>query len=151
AQRLDDGAAAFARSRTISEHLFGPDHPMVAQALRKLAFSELDRNPVAARDSFARAIDILERASKRKDDPDLIPLLVGLADAQLATGDTATAVATYERSFALWGDTRTYEHLRPDAQFGLARALWLSGGDKARARKLAEDARDGYVANQGPW
>jgi len=78
-------------------------------------------------------------------------LLVGLADAQLATGDAATAVATYERCFSVWGDTRIDEHLRPDAQFGLARALWNSGGDKVRAKKLAEEARDGFVANKGPW
>lgn len=31
------------------------------------------------------------------------------------------------------------------AQFALARALWDTGGDKVRARKLAEQARDGFA------
>jgi len=151
AQKLDDALAAFRRALAISEHLFGPNHPEVAQALRKIAFTEIDRHPAEARDAFARAIDIIERATHRKDDPDLIPMLVGLGDAQLASGDPASAVATFERAFTVWGDSRTDEHLRPDAEYGLARALWDSGGDKARAKKLAAQARDGYLANKGPW
>jgi hypothetical protein len=31
-------------------------------------------------------------------------------------------------------------------RFALAEALWATGGDRARARTLAEQARDGYAA-----
>jgi hypothetical protein len=35
--------------------------------------------------------------------------------------------------------------LTPTLQLALARALWDSSGDKARARTLAERARDGFA------
>jgi hypothetical protein len=152
AKRNDDALAAFQRALAMFQHLLGPDHPEVAQSMRKIAFLQLEEHHAAeARDMFARAIDIVEHATKRKDDPDLIPMLVGLGDAQLESGDPPSAVATFERAFTLWGDSRVHEALRPDAQYGLARALWNSGGDKARAKKLAQEARDGYLANKGPW
>ncbi len=38
---------------------------------------------------------------------------------------------------------------RDEARFLLARALWKTGGDRPRARKLAEEARAGFAA-RGP-
>jgi hypothetical protein len=67
------------------------------------------------------------------------------------TGDAKTAVTTLEHCFAVWGDSQVAKHLRPQAKFALARALWESGGDRARARRLASDARDEFIANGGPW
>jgi tetratricopeptide (TPR) repeat protein len=150
AQRLDEAGAAFQRALAIAEKLYGPDHPVVAAALRKVGFLELDRHPAVARDAFARAIAIAEKAN-RADNSALIPLLVGLGESQLLTGEPTTAVATLERCLELWGTSQTNLHLRPQAKYALAQALWESHGDRVRARRLGEEARAEYIANKGPW
>ena len=35
--------------------------------------------------------------------------------------------------------------LRAETSFALAKALWLAGGDRARARTLADQARSSYA------
>jgi eukaryotic-like serine/threonine-protein kinase len=56
-----------------------------------------------------------------------------------------------DRALAQWGKAQTNKHLIPPTKFALAKALWDSKGDRARARRLAEEARLGYLANKGPW
>jgi len=149
AQRNDEAGAAFERALTINERLYGPDHPRVADVLRKIGYLEMERDSQIARRSFERAVAISEHANI--GGPELAPLLSGLGEAQLLTSDAAVAVDTLERALAAWGDFRVAGHLLPSAKFALARALWDSGGDRNRARTLAQEAHAEFLANKGPW
>ena len=150
--KTDDAAKAFQRSHDLAVRAYGPDHPKVGEALRKLAYLELSRKHHAeAADAFTRAIAIQTKAAKRTDDPKLVPLLVGLGQVQIELGDAPAAKATLERAFAIWGDSQRDAHLRPQAGFALARALWDTGGDKTKARELATEAHAQFLANKGPW
>ncbi|MGN6105564.1 MAG: protein kinase domain-containing protein, partial [Kofleriaceae bacterium] len=133
----------------LAEAIHGPDHPQVAQVLRKRGFVALEHEPATAERAFARALAILERLPGRGDA--LGGLLVGRGEAELAIGNARAAVASLERGFALWAEHRIEPHLAPTARFALARALWQTGGDRARARALATQARDEYRTTQGSW
>jgi len=149
-QRNGEARAAFQRALAIAEKRYGPNHPQVATVLRKIAYLELAKHPAEARDEFARALAI-ETAARGRDTPDVAALYAGLGEAQLGAGDPATAVATLERAFAVWGDSQVAKHLQPQAKYALARALWEANRDRPRARRLATEARDELVANGGPW
>jgi serine/threonine protein kinase len=149
AQRPDEASAAFERALATMERVYGPDHVRVAEVLRKVGYLALDRDPKAARVAFARAVAIFEKTARKG--PELAPLLAGLGEAELLTGEPSAAVGTLERALAAWGDSQITPHLIPTAKFALARALWEAGGDRPRARSIAEDARAGFLANKGPW
>ena len=150
AQRNDEARVAFERARAIAEAVYGPDDVRVADALRKIGFLEMDRDARSASAAFSRAIAIYEK-SGRRDAIELAPLLAGLGEAQLLAGEPVDAVATLERALAMWGDSRVAPHLIPNTKYVLARALWDGHGDRERARRLAEEARGEFLANQGPW
>ena len=64
--------------------------------------------------------------------------LLGLGELDLARGKPEEAAAALERALALGGkDT-------PSVQLTLAEVLWRVGKDRARARRLAEQARAGF-------
>jgi hypothetical protein len=71
--------------------------------------------------------------------------LLNLADLALDARDHAAARAHAERGLAI----REAGEVSPDelaeARFMLARALELDGSERARARSLAEQARDTYA------
>ncbi|HEU0035967.1 MAG TPA: serine/threonine-protein kinase [Kofleriaceae bacterium] len=148
-QHNTEADAAFREALAITERVYGPDHPRVAEVLRKIGYQSLDRDPAGSRAAFERAIRIFERTKAQPTD--LAALTCGLGEAQLAAGDAASAVATLERAFALWGDSQVDPHLRPFAKYALARALWDTHGDRTRARSLAEQAHAEFIANAGPW
>jgi tetratricopeptide (TPR) repeat protein/predicted Ser/Thr protein kinase len=150
AQRRAEGLKAFQDALGVFERAQGPDHPMVAEALRKIGFMAVDDEPAVALPAFTRAVAIVEKNSGAEA-LELTPLLTGLGQAQLSTGDAAGAVKTLERALRIWGERQNYRHLLPSAHFALARALWETGGDKARARALAEKARQAFLDNKGPW
>jgi eukaryotic-like serine/threonine-protein kinase len=152
AQHNDDAGVTFRRALAIAEKVYGPKHPAVADVLRKIGFYELDYHPAIARDAFQRAIALAGATGHAQDSPELAPLYAGLGQAQLKAGDSAAALATLEHALAQWGGSQVSRHLIPQTKFALAQALWqVPGGDHARARTLAEEARKEFLANQGPW
>ena len=69
-----------------------------------------------------------------------------LGRAQLAAGQSAQAIDTLEHS--LWTAHQScdgFDYYVPLAEIALAQALWDTGGDKARAGRLAAHARDGFT------
>ncbi len=50
-----------------------------------------------------------------------------------------------ERAFKIREAQETDPSRRAETRFALARALWESSRDRARARALAEEARDSYA------
>ncbi|MEZ4360260.1 MAG: tetratricopeptide repeat protein [Kofleriaceae bacterium] len=88
---------------------------------------------------YERALEVLERAEGGGQAR--TRAWIGLGEAYLATRRPKLAVAPLERAKGgplAWLDAPSVGAL----DFALARALWDSGGDRARARALASQARD---------
>jgi tetratricopeptide (TPR) repeat protein len=132
------------------ERTLGPAHPEVATSLGNLAsiqegLGEHDR----ARVLFERALAITE-AALGPEHPELALSLLGLARVALAEHRPGDAVAPAERATRLREQGGVAAELLAEAQLALARALWDApegaGRDPARARTLAERARDALRA-----
>jgi tetratricopeptide (TPR) repeat protein len=97
-------------------------------------------------------IDARQRASGQVDPgaayfPDA---LACIAEAELALNKVDSALSHLEQSVKL--EARADAEALPKARFALAKALRIAGRDSARARKLAESAREdlGKVAGKAP-
>jgi tetratricopeptide (TPR) repeat protein len=122
----------------------GPDHPEVASALDILA------TILHADGLFAEALAEAERALaiKRKalgeEHVDLCYSLENIGLAHLGLGQPAKAIPVLERALALRERARLEPGESAEGRFALARALWDTGRNRARARTLAAAAREGY-------
>jgi hypothetical protein len=109
---------------------------------------------LASRD-WAMAITELERAQatlapqqRRTADEGENFALIGLAHVE--AGEPRLALRPLEHALDItWACCQGFHYFTPIAQLALARALWATGGDRTRARKLADHARDGF-ARLGP-
>jgi len=122
------------------------DHPRVARALHELGRTRLaagDR--AAARRDYSRALQIWEK-SRGKDHPDLAFGLTQIALLDLDEQQPKQAIERLERALKVRGRKGLKPVLLADTQFALARALSMSGEDRARARELASKAREAYSA-----
>jgi eukaryotic-like serine/threonine-protein kinase len=123
----------------------GPDHPTVGiyvsnkgEILNRLGLTS------EARVAFERAIAIDER-SMGNDHANLAYPLAGLGDGALRDRKPAAAIAPLERALRIREAHESDVVLIAETSFALARALWDSGQDRARALKLAAHARDIYA------
>src|SRR5690606_20912212 len=85
------------------------------------------------------------------DDPYVANTLTGRAEVLLSLERADEARADLERALVIReasGDPNRHEHGR--TRFGLARALWDTGGDQARARALAEAAKADLAEGDSP-
>jgi tetratricopeptide (TPR) repeat protein len=144
-----DARATYTQALAMAETLNGSTHPQVAIVLRSLGFLGLLDDPAAARTAFGRAVTIFEAMPGKQRD--LASVLVGRGEAELAAGEAKAAVASLERGFALWAETRVDRNLAPTAKYALAQALWQTKGDRRRARVLATEALEAYRTTKGPW
>ncbi|MDQ3266217.1 MAG: tetratricopeptide repeat protein, partial [Myxococcota bacterium] len=94
--------------------------------------------PQAALAQFQRSRTLTEQLHG-PDHPDLAPALLGIGKAKLALGTPREAVPVLERAVEL-ARRKPLPGRTEEAQFQLARALWTAGGDRPRARTLAEEA-----------
>jgi len=138
-------AAEYAeRSLRLVEAGLGPQHPRTAILLSNYAeiLNNLGRHP-EARAMAHRALDALEG---EVDDAGLFITfpLMSLAAAHLDDGRPTEALPILERVVAIREAISAGAALDGEAHFGLARAIDGSGGDRARARALAERARTEY-------
>jgi tetratricopeptide (TPR) repeat protein len=97
-----------------------------------------------ARQSFERARVIWER-ELGLDDRNLAYALTGIGLSYLAEDDPASALAPLERAFKIREAHEVDPSRRAETRFALARSLWETNRDRARARGLAEQAREGYA------
>ena len=74
-----------------------------------------------------------------KDDPGFSEYLQVKGEVELASGEPKKALAPLEAVLAV-REKHSYNSDRAISRFAMARALWESGGDKVRARSLAENA-----------
>ncbi len=114
-------------------------------ALAKLA--RLQGHGQEALQLSRRALAAAEKAVG-PDDPYDASSLVSMAEAELALGHGQAAIPRLEKALRLLGDEGDIG-TRADARFALSRALLATGGDAQRARRLARQARDGYLLAPG--
>jgi eukaryotic-like serine/threonine-protein kinase len=123
----------------------GAEHPDLAVQLsnRGEILNALGR-PREARQSFERARIIWERELGVESRP-LAYALTGIGESYLSEGDPASALTVLERADKIRAEKETDLERRGDTTFALARALWEAKRDRARARVLAESAREQYA------
>lgn len=140
--RNEEALIRNASALEVLERALGPRHPDVA-----LHFSnrgEIDLalgRPQQALDDYNHALEIWKDALT----PEHLYVsfaLTGIGLAHLRQGgDVAQAIAPLERALAIRNAAGASSGLRAETSFALARALWLTGRDHARAVELAEKAR----------
>ena len=110
-------------------------------------WSELGQ-PLVALPLHHRARGILEGNGEDSED-DLAFTLMLIGQAHLEAGDPVTALPWLEESLAMHERIDAKPAYLADAQFPLARALWLVPAQRGRAIQLAEQARDALAAAGG--
>ncbi len=133
------------RSIEILENGLGAGHPELATQLsnRGEILNALGRDR-DARASFEKALIIWER-ELGLDNRNLAYALTGIGVSYIAEGDPGSAIVPLERAFKIREAHETDPSRRAETRFALARALWEAGRDRARARLLAQQARDSYA------
>ncbi|MEM9462090.1 MAG: serine/threonine-protein kinase [Myxococcota bacterium] len=147
---IDNAKRHHQRARAIWQSALGPDHPYVASSLVGLGVvSHRQGDLDTARVHFRRALAIFENA-QGPDHPDVVDPLLGLAMVALDKDDAASARGHAERAVSICESATVAPTLLAEVRFVLAQALWSQQGERARARMLAEQARDALTAAQGP-
>jgi tetratricopeptide (TPR) repeat protein len=143
--RNQEALAHVDRSVKLIETGYGASHPGLATQLnnRGEILAALGR-PREARQSFEHARIIWER-ELGLDDRNLAYALTGIGQTYLAEDDAGSALAPLERAFKIREAHETDPAQRAETSFALARALWEANRDRARARGLAEQARQGFA------
>jgi serine/threonine protein kinase len=142
--RDQEALAHVDRSIEILSHGLGAEHPEVATQLmnRGEILNALGRYREARR-SFEGARIIWER-ELGLDNRNLAYVLTGIGLSYLAERDAISALAPLERAWNIREAKETDPLRRGETRFALARALWDSERDRARAEALAQGARDAY-------
>jgi tetratricopeptide (TPR) repeat protein len=143
--REQEALAHVDRSIEILSHGLGAEHPDVATQLsnRGEILNALGRYREARR-SFEGARIIWER-ELGLDHRNLAYVLTGIGLSYLAERDALSAIAPLERAWKIREAKETEPGRRGETRFALARALWESERDRARAEALAQSARDAYA------
>jgi tetratricopeptide (TPR) repeat protein len=133
----------YERALTIHEKALGPDHLNLADPLTGLGRTEVRLHQLqTAVPRLQRSLALYEKV-RGASAPVLSEPLLGLAEVQLARKQPAEAVALLERALRLDDDPNA----RAGLQLTLAEALWALGHDRARGRRLAEEARAAYASS----
>ena len=143
--RNEEALAHTDRAIAIFMKTLGPRHPDVASALnnRGEILNSLGRYE-QARESFERAIHVWEE-ELGPNTPTLAYALTGVAVSYLGENKPSNALGPLERAFKVRSGQEVDASDRATTSFALARALWASGRDQARARRLAEEAKAVYA------
>jgi len=137
--RLTEARRLHERALEIHEHALGPDHP--GRSLMLINLGDVARaqgRPAESLTLHTRALALDEHALGPTH-PDLSYSLTGIGLAELLLDHPDRAVAALERALAVRGEIGDRSEVG-ELRFGLARALVASGGDRTRARALAEQA-----------
>jgi tetratricopeptide (TPR) repeat protein len=141
--RYDEALACLARSIAITSKVKGADHPHVGYAILSIAevlLASGQRLDDAEREA-QRALSLLQRILPAGHHLISRSMTV-LGHIALERRGPARALSLLEPALAM---TSLRPEERPEVQILLARALWDSGRDRARARALAEQSHTGYL------
>jgi len=129
------------RALAIREKAYAATHPEVGAALTVLGTALCGQKQYAQAAALQqRALAIAEKAFG-PDHVQTAEALEALGQARIGLHDATGAVAVLERAYAIFEKLHEYPSERGECAFALARALWDSGGDRARALELAAKAR----------
>jgi tetratricopeptide (TPR) repeat protein len=144
-KRYPEAGQRIQRALTIFDKSHGPDNQATAAARHALGQLYLREGRFAdalAEEDKARAA--LEKVLS-PDNVEVSEPLTGMGEAQLGLGHPAAALAALERALVVGVAGNPID--LATTRFALARALWASGGDRARARALAAAARATFADN----
>jgi len=148
--KYDEARQLYERWLAINDTTLKPDHPNVALSLTGLGNVAYSQGKYEdARSFHERALVIWEKVLGPNDST-VAESLVGIGAALFALGEPTDALVPLERALAICVAREIDPTLLTKTRFALARALWTApvseGRDRARARILAEQARDTYGA-----
>lgn len=136
--------ALLLHEKLLREHVVGGNQAEQPRARQNLAWL------LCQTQQCERAQEHIDAARAQLPAGDELHVLLDVVQGmvRLARGDAAEAVAVLEAVALRVDGVSAEEHplLRPELAATLARALALQGSDLARARGLAEQAREGYRA-----
>jgi len=135
----------YQRALKIWEKALGPDHPDVAVSSSSLGNAFYAQGDYEQAELYhQRALKIWEKALG-PDHAHVAYALVGLAEVALAQQQFDAARAHAERAISIQEVSDVAPGVLAQARFVLAQASWPDASQRARARNLAEQARDVLV------
>ncbi|HWB77607.1 MAG TPA: serine/threonine-protein kinase [Nannocystaceae bacterium] len=132
------------RALAIREQALGPEHPAVTMSHNNLAIVAAALGDFAAAEAEHRRTLALREQLFGDDHPDVAMSRSGLAAALLSLERPQEALPLAERAWAVRKQVGIPAEQRAETAYFLARALFETGGDRARVRELAEISADGY-------
>ncbi|MBP7285621.1 MAG: tetratricopeptide repeat protein [Nannocystaceae bacterium] len=139
---LAESRSTHERAKAIREEVLPPDHPdRAASALSEAELCAAERNWVCAMPAFERALT-LRRKILGPNHVMVVSTLSARADARIEQGDTKGAIDDLEQAVASGVAGGVSPRVVGLVRFQLAKLV----GDPARARQLAEQAREAYAA-----
>jgi tetratricopeptide (TPR) repeat protein len=148
--RVDEAIALHRRTLEDQTRIFGSDSPRLTYGLAALGTDYLDQDRASdALPLFEKGVALMEKGHVAPTHPTLVYLRLSMGQAQIKLGKPELAVAPLERvltSPVAGTDVR----IRSATEVALADALWKTGGDRKRARTLAEKARADAEGIAGP-
>ncbi|MGZ3425276.1 MAG: tetratricopeptide repeat protein, partial [Polyangia bacterium] len=140
-KRFAEAESYHRRALALQEKTLGPDHATVGIGLANLGDTLLTEKKFAeALPLFQRSLSITDKRLG-KEHPSAVYGLLGLGACLIGTGHADEAVAQLERADAITKKTPLDPDVVNSLHFDLARALWDSGKDRARAVTLARQAQ----------
>src|SRR5580692_5685314 len=143
--RSEEALSYVQRAIEIEGKKLGLQHPSLAMQFdnRGEILNALGRSPEARR-SFEQAIAIWER-ELGQDDVTLASPLTGIGVSYLSEAKPSNAIVPLERAIKVRVGREVDPVDQAHTYFELAQALWDSGREQTRARRLAEEAKAFYV------
>jgi tetratricopeptide (TPR) repeat protein len=140
-KHMDDARKHCERAVAILRMRGGPNSTNLGSALQALAMIEIDLN--LRREAMAHLDEAEKVLTAAHEKEHLRTVLAKQGLALLTWKRPAEAVPVLERALAMFADNPMPSD-QAYVEFDLAQALWASGGDKKRARALAQTARGRY-------
>ncbi len=148
-KRYDQAQKVLNQAYSNWEKAFGPNHPYVGYPLTNLGVVLLEQGKYPqAKKVFARALSVWEQGLGA-DNPLLTHPLTGLAQCLLPK-DHQTALPLLERALLLKLAHPSDPAELAEIRFTLARAVWLSDSNHARALQLANQAASDLTKSSSP-
>jgi eukaryotic-like serine/threonine-protein kinase len=141
---IAEALAVNARAHAIFVRAYGESSPWLGKVLSNRGEYLLDAGrPPEAIVHFKDALSRWE-PQLGPEHPFLAYPLTGMGVAHWKSGRAGDALPPLERALRIRQAHEADPGVVADTRFALARALWDAGGDRARARRLAQAARDVY-------
>jgi tetratricopeptide (TPR) repeat protein len=145
--RLRDAAALVRQALGDMTRTLGADNADLAFPLvRLIDLTTLDHRFIEAQALGERALALAERNGPETSA--VARVLRAIGELHLARGAAPEALAAFERSARIFAQRGDQPHELDLARFGIARALWITGRDRARALELARHALASLQAGQ---